>query len=136
VPFERLAKENLRSIAHQPDYDTSYVSYRQAEKDCLFSYHGNRYSVPHRYAGKTVVVKEPVEGGQIVICHQQEQIAKHPLAVGKGAMVIDAEHYRGLPRRDRMRKTTPELPKRELSAGPGLAGTLRFRKWKFAPLMI
>jgi transposase len=120
VPYERLAKENLRSVAHQPDYDTSYVSYRQVAKDCLFSYHGNRYSVPHAYAGKTVVVKEPVKGGQIRICHQQDQIAKHLLAVGKGEMVIDAEHYRGLPRRDRMRQAKPQLPKQELSAGPGV----------------
>ena len=35
-------------------------------------------------------------------------------------MVIDAEHYRGLPRRDRMRQAKPQLPKRELSAGPGV----------------
>jgi hypothetical protein len=38
-----LAKENLRSIAHQPAYDTSDVNYRQVAKDCLFSYHGNCY---------------------------------------------------------------------------------------------
>ena len=67
-----------------------------------------------------MVVKEPVAGGQILICHQQEQIASHALAAGQGAMVIDREHYRGLPRRDRMRKATPELPTRELLAGPGV----------------
>ena len=30
------------------------------------------------------------------------------------------KRYRGLPRRNRMRKATPELSKRELSAGPGV----------------
>jgi len=119
VPYERLARENLRPINGQPDYDTSYVSYRQVAKDCLLSYRGNRYSVPHRYAGKTVGVKEPVGGGLIRICSQQTTIAEHRLALGKGAMVIQDEHYRGLVRRPRGRPPTGPPP-RELAAGPGV----------------
>lgn len=144
VPYERLARESLRSIAHQPDYDTSYVSYRQVAKDCLISYRGNRYSVPHRYAGKTVVVKEPVEGGRIVICHQQERIAEHRLAAGQGAMVIDQEHYRGLRRSERGRdgfapltvKAKPARPQRALAAGPGVGRDFVVPEVEVRPLAI
>ena len=98
-----MVQENLRLISGQPDYNTSYVAYRQAAKDCLFSYRGNRYSVPHPYAGKTVVVKEPAGGGGIRICSQQATIAEQRLASGKGAMVNQDEHYRDLVRRPRGR---------------------------------
>lgn len=119
VPYERLARENLRPITSQPDYDTSYAAYRQVAKDCLFSYRGNRYSVPHRYADKTVVVREPVGGGWLRIYYQQETIAEHRLATGKGAMVIQQEHYQGLGRRLRGRPRAAP-PSRELVAGPGV----------------
>lgn len=120
IPAERFRRESLRSLAGQPDYDTSYVSYREVFKDCLVSYRGNRYSVPHPYAGKRVVVREPVEGGAIAIWHQQERIAEHILAAGKGAMVINPEHYRGLERRPRFAETKAAAPGRELVAGPGV----------------
>jgi len=119
-PAERFLREELRPLAGQPDYDTSYVSYREVAKDCLISYRGNRYSVPHPFAGKRVVVKEPVEGRRIVICHQQERIAEHALATGKGAMIMEPEHYRGLPRHRRGRPSKALLLRRELLAGPGV----------------
>ena len=46
VPLERFPREGLTPLNGQPDYDTSYESRRQAAKDCLVSYRGNRYSVP------------------------------------------------------------------------------------------
>jgi len=52
VPYERFAREKLRGIADQPDYDTSYVSYREVAKDCLISYRGNRYSAPQSLCGQ------------------------------------------------------------------------------------
>jgi Mu transposase, C-terminal domain len=119
VPYERRLRENLRPLSGQTDYDTSYVSYRQVAKDCLVSYRGNHYSVPHAYAGKAVVVKEPVGAGLIRLCHQEQTIAEHRLAFGKGAIVIQDQHYRGLVRRPRGRPPSPP-PLRELIAGPGV----------------
>ena len=55
------------------------------------------YSVPHAYAGKRVV-EEPVAGGHITICCQQQTIAEHRLVSGHGQMVMQAAHYAGLPR--------------------------------------
>ena len=54
IPQTRFPHEGLTPLNGQPAYDTSYVSHRQVAKDCLFSYRGNRYSVPHTYAGKSV----------------------------------------------------------------------------------
>jgi len=125
VPYQQLVRERLRPIAGQPDYDTSYASFRQVAKDCLLSYRGNRYSAPHRYAGKNVVVREPVEGGRIWICYQEATVAEHRLAEGRGQTVIDGEHYQGLPGRKRLEQpdasglpTALRLP--ELAAGPGV----------------
>jgi hypothetical protein len=33
----------------------------------FFSYRGQHYSVPHAYAEKTVLVKEPVRGAEITV---------------------------------------------------------------------
>jgi len=68
----------------------------------LFSYRGNRYSVPHPYAGKSVLVREPLDSGTIRIFDQKDQIAEHPMAAGKGRMVIEPSHYGNLPRRSRI----------------------------------
>ena len=83
----------LSVAGSRPDYDNSYVSHRQVMKHCLISYNGNRSSVPYLYAGKTVTVRETLDGGVIRIFHQQDRIAEHPLATGKGVMVMEAAHY-------------------------------------------
>ena len=126
VPYDRLPKEELLRIDEQPDYDTSYMEDRHVAKDCLLSYRANRYSVPFRYAGKTVLVREPVTGGRIEIypCGETKVIAEHRLAEGRGAEVIDQEHYQGLGRRDR-KSTPPGAPPQgqppvELAPGPGV----------------
>jgi hypothetical protein len=66
-------------------------------KDCLFSYRGQRYSVPHAYAGKTVLVKEPVRGGEITVWQQNRLLCRHRLGTRRGAFHINPDHYRGLP---------------------------------------
>jgi transposase len=120
IPLERLAREGLISVLDQPDYDTSYSAHRQVTKDCLVSYGGNRYSAPHRYAGKSVVVREPLDSGTIRIFYQQEIIAEHRRATGKGEMLIQPAHYGSLPRRPRQPVTQSVLPIAELTPGPGV----------------
>lgn len=120
VPKERWPQEHLLSIAGRPDYDTSYVSHREVTKDCLISYRGNRYSVPFPYVGKTVIVREPLDGGVLRIFHRQDRIAEHVLASGKGAMVMEREHYGSLPCMNRVRIATTHEAVRELVPGPGV----------------
>jgi transposase len=122
APYQRLAKENLRSISDQPDYDTSYIRNRIVAKDCMLSYRGNRYSVPCQHVRKTVVVKEPVEGGRIRIYAGTDCIAEHVLSTGRGVMVMEPAHYQALAPRSRERKPGGILPSPvliELPAGPG-----------------
>src|SRR5260370_29482236 len=96
---------------------------RRVAKDCLLSYRGNRYSVPFRYAGKTVMVREPVRGGSIQIYSDVKIIAEHRLAEGRGAMVMVPEHYEGLADRRDARRPAPSperAPQIELAPGPGV----------------
>ena len=124
VPYTRLEKERLLHIDEQPDYDTSYMEDRRVAKDCTLSYRGNRYSVPFRHAGKTVLVREPVAGGRIEIYHDIEVVAEHRLAEGRGVMVIDPAHYQGMPERRRDRGPTGGAAQLaaviELTPGPGV----------------
>jgi len=55
----------------------------------MLSYRGNRYSVPFRFAGKTLLVREPVASGRIEIYSEIKVIAEHRLAEGRGVMVSD-----------------------------------------------
>src|SRR5436305_12382778 len=95
---------------------------RRVAKDCMLSYRGNRYSVPFRFAGKTVVVREPVTGGRIEIYSDIKVIAEHRLAEGRGVMVCDPAHYQGLAENRRLRGPAPppDSPTPvELTPGPG-----------------
>src|ERR1035437_2442654 len=124
VPYERWPQERLLFIDEQPDYDTSYMEDRRVAKDCMLSYRGNRYSVPFRFAGKTVLVREPVTGGRIEIYSEIKVIAEHRLAEGRGVMVSDPAHYHGLAERRRPRGPAPPdsspSPAVELTPGPGV----------------
>ncbi len=67
IPAVRLPHEGLTPLNGQPAYDTSYVSYRKVAKDCLVTYRGSRYSIPHVHAGRSVTVREPLDSGTIGI---------------------------------------------------------------------
>lgn len=124
VPYDRLEKERLLRIDEQPAYETSYLEDRRVAKDCTLSYRGNRYSVPYQYAGKTVMVREPVAGGRIEIYRDTTVIAEHRLAAGRGGMILDQTHYQGLEgqRRDRgPAKVVAALsPPAQWTPGPGV----------------
>ena len=119
-PLERWPREGLTPLDGQPAYDTSYVSHRQVAKDCLVSYRGNRYSMPHVHAGRSVLIREPLEANTVRIFYQQERIAEHRLSTAKGATVIDPDHYAGLPRRSRVPVLPTPTPVIERTPGPGV----------------
>ena len=140
VPFERLEEERgrLAPIGAVAPYDPSYISQRMVTKDCLISYRGVRYSVPHAYVGKTVTVREPVEGGSIRIYFREEQIASHDLSSEKGAMIINQEHCRGLVSTHRWfsRVQTQKLNGVKLPAGPGVGVAFMAPEVEVRPLSI
>jgi hypothetical protein len=129
VPYLRLPQERLLLIDEQPDYDTSYMEDRRLAKDCLLSYRDNRYSVPFRFAGKTVLVREPVTGDRIEIYSDVKGIAEHRLAEGRGVMVIDPVHDEGLAEKRRPRGPAPPAGGSsapvEWAPGPGVGRGFR-----------
>jgi hypothetical protein len=80
--------------------------------------------VPFRYAGKTVLVREPVTGGRIEIYSDIKVIAEHCLAEGRGVMVSDPAHYEGLAEKRRAHGPAPPTEGSpspvELTPGPGV----------------
>ncbi len=136
IPQVRLPHEGLAPLNGQPSYDTSYVSHRQVARDCMFSYRGNRYSVPYLHAGKSVLVREPLDSGTIRVFAQNDLIAEHKTATGKGEMIVDAAHYGELPRRSRTAAVKPPLVISELSPGPGVGLHYAIPEVEFRPLSI
>jgi transposase len=136
VPLLRFPHEGLMPLNGQPAYDTSYVSHRQVAKDCLVAYRGNRYSVPHVHAGKSVVVREPLDSGTIRIFYQQELIAEHRLSTRRGEMVVERSHYASLPRRLRLPRFRADRRIVELTPGPGVGLHYVAPEVEFRPLSI
>ena len=84
--------------------ETKYVGvkeeFRKVTSDCLISYNGNRYSVPHLYA-KTEVWVKPYKGVYLQVYSKVNKLlAVHKLASGKGKVIIDKSHYVGYRRKD------------------------------------
>lgn len=136
IPALRFPHEGLTPLNGQPAYDTSYVSHRQVAKDCLVSYRGSRYSVPHVHAGRSVTVREPLDADTIRIFYQQDLIAEHRLSMAKGAMVIERDHYASLPRRSRVPVFRAPMPPVELTPGPGVGLHHVAPEVEFRPLSI
>ena len=105
-------------------------------KDCLVSYRGNRYSVPHEYAGRSVLVREPLDSGTIRVFDRQQLIAEHRLATGKGAMVVQPSHYGNPPRRARLPIAPAVTVLAELAPGPGVGLHYAIPEVELRPLSI
>jgi hypothetical protein len=69
---------------------------RKVSWDCLISFRGIRYSVPHIYAGKRVWVR--VSQGSTLEIYSEKGgfLAKHQLSFTKGSTISKGEHYEGL----------------------------------------
>jgi len=96
-PVDRFMEEegHLRPLPGRR-FVSSMEEVRQVSRDCLVSYGGSRYSVPHRYAGTQVWVRTSLGTRLEVYDPQGTVIARHELAAKKGQSVLDQEHYAGL----------------------------------------
>jgi len=68
---------------------------RRVTKDCLISFLGNRYSVPHPYAGQEVWVRVSRGVYVTIQSHTGTTVATHTRAPDRGQVVINKEHYKG-----------------------------------------
>ncbi len=96
TPYEAylIEKEHLFELPK-----TKYVGFkeefRKVTSDCLISYNGNRYSVPHLYARSEVWIKRYKGIYLHIYSKVNKLIAVHRLAAGKGKVIIDKSHYKG-----------------------------------------
>ena len=93
VPRERFAREQLTPLGTRRVYAHERVMHRTVAPDCLVATGGSRYSVPGRYAGEAVVVRELL--GSYEILHQGAVITRHRVAADR-AVVMEPAHYAGL----------------------------------------
>lgn len=99
-PIDRFESEKGVLISLPQDrYIGTREAFRKASWDCLISFNGTRYSIPHPYAGKQVWVRTS-QGQWLEVYNQKAQlIARHRLSRKQGLTVILDEHYEGLRRK-------------------------------------
>jgi transposase len=95
VPAERFKDELLSPIRPHMIFDTALYERRKITRDCLVSYQGSRYGVPHRFAGRECLIKDYEDGRFEVLVDSAVAIA-HELSAQKGRTIITSRPYAGL----------------------------------------
>lgn len=101
-PKERFLEEHLTSVSGRAPYRIEQAILRQVPTDALVVYRTNRYSVPWRYAGQEVILREC--GERLKFYAAGVEIADHPLLGGRYQTHAVEQHYEGL------RGLPPHLP--------------------------
>jgi len=107
VPLERFAREQLTPLGTRPPYRRERLRHRVVPADALVAIAGSRYSVPVRYVGATVAIRELSSGYEIL--HGETVIARHP-RLARHQVAMRPEHYTGLLRPPGL--TAPPAPPR------------------------
>ncbi|WP_017726155.1 IS21 family transposase [Halalkalibacterium ligniniphilum] len=96
-PLKRFNLETkyLKTSNLKPVFPIAKWEIREVSRDSFISYRGKRYSVPYRFVGKSVKIKETLDH-HIEVYDEYECIAKHPILYGKTEMHMNLEHYKGL----------------------------------------
>jgi len=126
IPVDRLKSESLKTLTSVPPYVVRREEVRKVTRDGYVSYHGNRYSVPYPYAGRSVVLE--IAGERMTIRQGSECLCSHIVVPGRSRVVREKEHFKGLLSlamkcNSQHRKTTkplfrmigPEVERRSLS---------------------
>ncbi|AZV43395.1 hypothetical protein BAOM_4744 [Peribacillus asahii] len=94
-PLKRfeLEQKHLGNSNMKPAFPLAHWEIREVSRDSFISYNGKRYSVPFRFVGQKVKVKETLEH-HIEIYDEFECIAKHPILTGKTEVHMKLEHYK------------------------------------------
>jgi hypothetical protein len=118
----------MQPVKGRPPYAYSDDELRKVARDAYVSWQASRYSVPWRYAGKEVWVRE--RGEQVEVCYSDERIAVHARAVGKHQVITERSHHEGIPLGVsegggkilvHLRETAPSVESRPLAAYESLA---------------
>lgn len=95
TPVELFAQEKV-SLTQLPSsrYVNIKEQVRKVTADCLFSFEGNKYSVPFLFACREVWIR--VSKGYYIEVYSDKNIliASHQIALNKGNVIINKEHYK------------------------------------------
>ena len=124
-PHERLKEEKLIPFNEKSPYQIVRTEYRKISRDCYFSYMGNLYSVPWRYAG--LQTKLQIQNRKMQVFVNGKNVCEHVCREGSGKTVRINEHFEGLlkeimsrnrteheQRIKRLKMPAPEVEKRPL----------------------
>ena len=104
-PIDRFPQEKLIGLSHVPPYRLEGPIRRKVPNDSRICFKANRYSVPWRFIGRKVEVR--IDGDEIALLHDVDEIARHELLTGRFQERIDPAHFRGL---FRIEKEEPRKP--------------------------
>lgn len=93
-PLDRLEEEKLMPIDDKSPYQIVRTEYRKISKDCFFSYMGNLYSVPWKYAGLQAELR--IQNRNMKVSVNGKNICEHVCREGSGNIVRVSEHFEGL----------------------------------------
>jgi len=93
MPLARFPAEQLTPLGTRPPYVRERVRHRIVPPDALVAIDGSRYSVPVRYVGTTVTIRELTDAYEI--CAGELPIARHRRQ-GRRQVVMEPIHYAGL----------------------------------------
>jgi transposase len=131
-PIDRFQIERAHLILLPPGrFISTRETFRKVSWDSLISFDGSRYSVPYRYAGKSVWVRTSRGINLEVYSQKGELIALHPLSRTKGNTVILKEHYEGLRKRPPRTRLVVRQTFKELFPDDGLFMEKLLAQYKF-----
>ena len=93
-PIERLKEEKLMAFDNKTPYLITRTEYRKITKECYFSYMGNLYSVPWKYAG--LQAKLLIQNKKMKVFVNGKNICEHTCRDGSGQTCRISEHFDGL----------------------------------------
>lgn len=104
IPKIRFESKELLSLNPLPiDMQTGEIKkyvgfkeeFRKVTLDCLVSYKGNKYSVPHYFASKEVWLKILYGTTLQIFSSKNKLIASHSISLAKGEVIINKDHFVG-----------------------------------------
>ena len=126
-------KPRLGEIPRRP-YDTSEKVVRKVYKDCLVSFGGNQYRVPHKFVGRKILLK--VKNGLLRAFYEAEFLVAYQIPAGKGRIVSHSWLIKALKNdQEQLRRKYRVPPKGKGKATRGLLKDgLRFETVQRRPL--
>lgn len=88
LPTNPITGEIKRYIGFKEEF-------RKVTSDCLISYKGSKYSIPHYFAGKEVWIRTLYSTTLQIYSSKNKLIATHTMSLSKGEVIINKEHFQG-----------------------------------------